>query len=156
MLVEPVGRAEEQVALQAQALDLAAMRRQQRQIVARAIQRAAIFRAVEAELDGIDPRRAEREGRAADHDADQDAGDEAPLHDDDDDREQRQIFDRRQPAPRIDDPLVQLVGAEIDQQAAEHEFRHVAEQHRRDREHQDRNRRDGQAGKPVGSAAVEG
>ena len=71
-----------------------------------------------------------RKGRAADHDADQDAGDETPLHDDDDDRQQRQIFDHRKPPPRLDDPFVQLVGAEIDQQAAEHEFRHVAEQRR--------------------------
>ena len=130
VLVEPVGRAEEQIALQVQALDLAAMRRQHRLIVARAIQRAAIFRAVETVFDGIDPRRAQRKGRAADHDADQDAGDEAPLHDDDDDRQQRQIFGERKPPPRFDDPFVELVRAEIDQQAAEHEFRHVAEQHR--------------------------
>ena len=136
VLVEPVGRAEEQIALQVQALDLAAMRRQHRLIVARAVQRAAIFRAVEAVFDGIDPRRAQRKGRAADHDADQDAGNEAPLHDDDDDRQQRQIFDRRKPPPRLDDPSVQLVRAEIDQQAAENEFRHVAEQHRRHRQHQ--------------------
>ena len=133
VLVEPVGRAEEQIALQVQALDLAAMRGQHRLIVARAVQRTAIFRAVETELDGIDARGAERKGRAADHDADQDAGDEAPLQDDDDDREQRQIFGQRQPPPRLDDPFVQLVGAEIDQEAAEHEFRHVAEQHRRER-----------------------
>ena len=130
VLVKPVGRAEEQVALQVEALDLAAMRREHRLVVARAIERTAIFRAVETVLDGIDPRGAQREGRAADHDADQDAGDEAPLHDDDDDRQQRQIFDQRKPPPRLHDPFVELVRAEIDQEAAEHEFRHVAEQHR--------------------------
>src|ERR1700686_877413 len=94
VLVEPVGRAEEQIALQVEALDLAAMRRQHRLVVARAVQRTAIFRAVETVFDGIDARGAQRKGRAADHDADQDAGDETPLHDDDDDRQQRQVFDR--------------------------------------------------------------
>src|SRR6202034_4101840 len=109
------GGTEEQVTLQVEALDLAAMRGQYREVVARAIQRAAIFRAVEAVFDGIYSRRAQREGRAADHDADQDAGDEAPLHDDDDHGEQRQIFDRRKPPPRLDDPFVELVGSEVDQ-----------------------------------------
>ena len=42
-----------------------------------------------------------RKCRAADHDADQDAGDKAPLHDDDDDRQQRQIFGDRKPPPRL-------------------------------------------------------
>ena len=155
VLVEPVGRAEEQVTLQVQALDFAAMRRQHRQIAARAIQRAAIFRAIEAVLDGIDSRCAQREGRAADHDTDQDAGDEAPLHDDDDDRQQRQIFDRRKPPPRLDDPSIELVRSEVDQQAAENEFRHIAEQHRRHRQHQRRDRRNGEAGQATGSAAIE-
>ena len=76
MLVKPVGRAEEQIALQVQALDLAAMRRKHRLIVARAIERTAIFRAIETVFDGVDARRAKGKGRAADHDADQDARNE--------------------------------------------------------------------------------
>ncbi len=88
VLVKPVGRTEEQIALQVQAPDLAAMCGKHRLVVARAVQRTAIFGPVEAEFDRINARGAEREGRAADHDADQDAGDEAPLHDDDDDRQQ--------------------------------------------------------------------
>ena len=35
----------------------------------------------------------------------------------------------RKPPPRLDDPFVQQIGAEIDQEPAEHEFRHEAEQH---------------------------
>jgi hypothetical protein len=92
VLVKPVGRAEEQIALQVQALDFPAMRCQHRLIVARAVQRTAVFRTVKAVFDGVDARGAQREGGAADHDADQDAGDKPPLHDDDDDRQQRQIF----------------------------------------------------------------
>src|SRR6202140_5035430 len=107
VLVEPVGRAEEQIALQVEALDLAPMRRQHRLVVARAVQQTAIFRAVETVFDGIYARGAQRECRAADHDADQDAGDEAPLHDDDDNRQQRQIFNQREPPPRLDDPFLQ-------------------------------------------------
>src|SRR3984885_7801275 len=128
VLVEPVGRAEKQIALQVEALDLAAMRRQYRLIFARAIERAAIFRAVKAVFDRIDARGAQGKRGAADDDADQDAGDEAPLHDDDDNGEQRQVFDELEPPPRLNDPFVKLVGRQIDQKTAEHEFRHIAEQ----------------------------
>jgi hypothetical protein len=89
VLVETVGRAEEQIALQVEALDLAAMRRQHRLVVTRAVQRAAVFGTVEAELDGIDARRAQRKDRAIDHQPDQDAGDKTPLQDDGDDHQQR-------------------------------------------------------------------
>ena len=89
VLVETVVRAEEQIALQVEALDLAAVRRQHRLVVTRAVQRAAVFGTVEAELDGIDARRAQRKGRATDHHPDQDAGDKTPLQDDGDDHQQR-------------------------------------------------------------------
>ena len=79
VLVEPVGRTEEQIALQVQALDLSAMGKQDFLIVPRAVERAAVLRAAETEFDRLDPRRAERKRRAADDDADQDAGDKAPL-----------------------------------------------------------------------------
>ncbi len=130
------------------------MRGQHREVFARAVQGAAIFRAVEAELDGVDPRGAERKGGAADHHADQDAGDETPLQDDDDDREQRQIFGERQPPARLHDPAVQRVGAEIEQQAAQHEFRHVAEQDRRKQQHRGGDRGRGQARKAAAAAGV--
>ena len=65
VLVKPVGRTEEQVALQVEALDLAAVRGKHRLIVARAVERTAIFRAVKTVLDGIDARGAQREGGAA-------------------------------------------------------------------------------------------
>ena len=155
MLVKPVGRAEEQIALQVQALDLAAMRRQHRLVVTRAIERTAIFRAVETVFDGVDARRAHGKSRAADHDADQDARDEAPLHDDDDDRQQRQILGVGKPPPRLHRPSVELIGSEIDQEAAEHEFRHIAKQHGRKGQHQCGDRGDGEAGQPAGTAALE-
>src|SRR6202000_2401768 len=63
MLVELVGGAEEQVARQVQALYLAAMRFQYGWVVARTVQRAAIFRAVKAVFDGIDARCAKRTRR---------------------------------------------------------------------------------------------
>ena len=50
---------------------------------------------------------------------------------------------------------VQLIRAQIDQEAAEHEFRHVAEQHRGRRQHQDGDGGNDQAGKAAGAAAVE-
>lgn len=136
MLVEPVGGAEEQVALKIETLNLAAMGQQHLLVVARAIQRRAKLGAVKAVLDRLDPRRAERKRRAADDHADQDARNEAPADDDDDDGDQREIFELRQPFARFDDPFVQLVGAQIEQQAAEYEFRHEAEKLRRDCEHQ--------------------
>ena len=75
--------------------------------------------------------------------------------DDRDDRQQRQVFGDREAPARLDDPFVQLIGAEIDQEPAEHEFRHVAEQIRRDRQHQRADRRDGEAGQPSAAAGVE-
>jgi hypothetical protein len=87
VLIEPVGRTEEQIALQVQPLDLAAMRGKHGLIVARAVQRTAIFRTVKTVFDGVDARGTQRKRRAADHDADQDAGDKAPLQDDDDDHQ---------------------------------------------------------------------
>ena len=51
VLIEPVGGTEEQIALQVEALDLAAMRGKHRLVVARAVERTAILRAVEAEFD---------------------------------------------------------------------------------------------------------
>ena len=53
-----------------------------------------------------------------------------------------------------DDPFVQQVGAEIDQEAAEHEFRHVAEHGRSRRQHQQRDRGGGEPGQPAGAAAL--
>ena len=73
----------------------------------------------------------------------------------DDDGDQRQIFELRKPLARFDDPFVQLVGAEIEQQAAEHEFGNEAEQLGRDGEHQQRQRRGGEAGQPPAAAAGE-
>ena len=94
LLIEPVGRAEEQIALQAHALDLVAVRREDFQLLRCAIERGAVLGAVEAELDGIHPARADGEGGAADDHADQHAGDEAPLDDQQRDGEQRDIFER--------------------------------------------------------------
>src|SRR6266536_6403000 len=115
VLVKPVGRAEEQIALQVEALDLAAVVGEDREVVARAVQRAAIYRAVETVFDRLDPGGAERKGRAADDDADKYASDKTPLDDDDDDRQQRHILGLRQPPPRLDDPFVELIRAQIDQ-----------------------------------------
>jgi hypothetical protein len=65
-LVQPVGRAEEQIALQVEALDLGAMRGKQCLILARTVERGAEFSSVEPEFDRLDVRGAQREGRAAD------------------------------------------------------------------------------------------
>ena len=55
VLVEPVGGAEEQIALEIEALDLAAMCQQHVLVVARAVERRAIFGAIETVLDRIRP-----------------------------------------------------------------------------------------------------
>ena len=52
-------------------------------------------------------------------------------------------------------PFVQLIHSQIDQQAAEDEFRHVAKQRRRDGQHQRGDRGNRQAGQPPGAAAAE-
>ena len=83
LLVEPVGRAEEDIALQAHALDLVAVGGEDGELFRSSIERGAIFGPVEAELDGVHPARADGEGGAADDDADQDAGDEADLENED-------------------------------------------------------------------------
>src|SRR5579863_8922409 len=93
MLVVPIGGTEKQVALQAQALQFAAVSREQRKLSRTAIQRAAIFRAVEGELDDVDATGAQGERGAAEDHSDRDAGQEAPPHNDQSDREQRQVFE---------------------------------------------------------------
>ncbi len=130
VLIQPVGRAEEQIALQRHALDLTAVFGQERQLLRAAIERRAVFRAVEGELDRIYAARAQRKGGAADHHADQDAGDESPIDDQQGDGEQRQIFDRQQLPRRLDQPLIDEAGAEKEQEPAEDVFRHIAEESR--------------------------
>ena len=129
------------------------MRRQHRLVVARAVQRTAIFRAVETELDRIDPRCAQRKCRAADDDADQDAGDEIPVHDDEDDRQQRQVFIGESRAGAYD-PSVQKVGAEIDIRPPRTNSAY-SQQQRSKGQHQQGDCGGRQAGKPAGSSAVE-
>src|SRR5579862_250697 len=80
VLIEPVGGTEEKIALQVNALKLVAVRRKQCKIARTAIERRAVFQSAEAELDGVHPACAQRERGAADHYADKNAGDKAPLH----------------------------------------------------------------------------
>ena len=61
----------------------------------------------------------------------------------------------RQPPARLHDPAMQRVGAEIEQQAAQHEFRHVAEQDRCEQQHGGGDRGRGQAGEAAGAAGTE-
>ena len=53
VLIEPIGRTEEQIALQRHALNLPAVSGQQRQLVRPAIERGAVFRSVEIEFDRV-------------------------------------------------------------------------------------------------------
>ena len=77
--VETVGRPEEEIALQAHALDLAAMLCEDLQGLGAAVERGAIFGAVKAELYGVDPACAESESGTSDDDADQHASKETEL-----------------------------------------------------------------------------
>src|SRR6476469_5778351 len=79
LLVEAIGRAEEKIALQTHALDLAAVVGKNPQFLRSAIERRTVFGPIEAEFDGVHPARADGEGGAADDDADQYAGDKADL-----------------------------------------------------------------------------
>jgi hypothetical protein len=92
LLIEPVGRAEEQIALQAHTLDLVAVAREDGELVRSAIQRRAILGAVEAELDGIHAARAYRKRRTADDQADQHACDKSPFDDDQRDGDEGAVF----------------------------------------------------------------
>ena len=115
VLVEPVGGAEEQIALQRHALDFAAVRGEERQFVGTAVERRAQFRTVEAELDRVHPAGAQGEGGATDDHADQNAGDESPIDDQRGDGEERQIIDQQQLPRRSDQPLLDQAGAEEQQ-----------------------------------------
>src|SRR5581483_8437877 len=138
VLIKAVGRAEEQIALQVEAEDAAAMRGEHRLGLPRTVERASIFGAVKTVLDGIDARSAERKGGAADDHAKQNPGNNPPLHDHDNDHEQRHILDDREAPPRLNDPFVKRVGAEIEQQSPEYEFGYVPEQSRCKQQHQER------------------
>ena len=152
MLIEPIGRAEEQIALQRHALNLPAVIGQERQFVRATIERRAVFRAVEIEFDGVDAARAQRKGGATDHDPDQHAGDKARIDDQDRDGDQRQIFDQQQAPRRQDQPLIDEVGAEIEQEPAENIFRHIAEKRRTGEQHGRRDRSHGHAADTAGGA----
>lgn len=152
MLVEPVGRAEEDIALQAHTLDLTAIGGENCELLGPSVQRRAIFRAIEAELDRVHPAGADRKGGAADDDADQNAGDEADLKNEDRDREQRGIFEQRNSPRRVDQPLVNEMGAEIEQQTAKHEFGYVSEKAGISYQHQHRHGRHSEAGEAAAGA----
>src|SRR6476469_5586876 len=89
LLVEAIGRAEEKIALQTHALDLAAVVGKNPQFLRSAIERRTVFGAVEAEFNGVHPARADGEGGAADDHADQYAGDKADLDDEQGNGKQR-------------------------------------------------------------------
>ena len=74
------------------------------------------------------------------------------LHDQNGDGEQRGIFERRDAPCRIDQPLIHQARAEIEQKAAEHEFRHVGEEARIEQQHQARDHGDDQAANPAAPA----
>src|SRR5579883_437268 len=155
VLIKAVGRAEEQIALEVEAEDAAAVGGEHRLGLSRTVERASILGAVKTVLDGIDARGAERKGGAADDDAKQNPGNHPPLHDHGNDHEQRHIFDDREAPPRLNDPFVKRVGAEIEQQSPEYEFGYVAEQGRRKQQHQERDCRGRDAREWPGAAAVE-
>ena len=109
LLIEPVGRAEEQIALQAHALDLAAVVGKDGKFLRSAVERGAVFGAVEAEFDGVHPARADGEGGAADDHADQYAGDKADLDDEQGNGKQRGIFEQRNAPRRVDEPAIDQI-----------------------------------------------
>jgi hypothetical protein len=125
---------------------------EQRQLARIAVERGADLRAVEAELDHVDAARAQRKRRAADDDADQHARDEAQLHDDQRDGDERQVFESRQPPGRLDQPAKHQVEAEIEQHAAQHELRHVPHKAGIGEQDDRRNRRNGETGQPPARA----
>ena len=117
LLIEAVGGTEQQIALQAHALDLPPVLGENGKLIGATIERRAIFGAVEAELDRVHPARADGEGGAADDHADQHAGDEADLQNQEGDGKKRDILDRRDPPRRVDQPLVDELAAEISRSA---------------------------------------
>src|SRR5262245_15821156 len=119
LLIELAGRAKEQVALQGNALQLTAMRCQKREFGRASIEKATIFRAVEAELDGVHTARAESERGATKNDAEQQAGNEAPIDDDQCNGNQRQIVERLQTTRRSNQPSINQGAAGEEQEAAE-------------------------------------
>jgi len=114
------------------------MHRKDRKLARLAVERGAVFRAIETELDRIYPARAHGERRAADDHADEYAGDEADLEDEQGDGEEGNVFDQRQPPRRLNKPFIDEGAAEIEEEAAEHEFRHIGQKSRVDQKHERR------------------
>src|SRR5262249_54285777 len=71
LFIEPVGGAEEQVALQAHSLDLAAMCGENGELLRSAMERRAVLRPIESEFDCVHAARAHCEGGATDDDPDE-------------------------------------------------------------------------------------
>src|ERR1700677_5058953 len=111
VLIEPIGRSEEQIALQRHTLNLKAVIGQKRLLLRSTIKRRAVFRAVEAELDRVHAAYAERKGRASDHNARQDAGNKTPIDDEERDGDQRQVVDTLQLPRRLDQQWINKAGA---------------------------------------------
>src|SRR5262252_10367401 len=125
---------------------------EERQLVRPAVKRAVILGTIEAELDCVHSADAQRERRKADHDADQYAGDEAPLDDYQRDTSERYVFDEREIAPRIEQPSIKQVEATVEQQTAQDELRYVSEKAGAGREYETRDGRDGKSRKPASTA----
>src|SRR5260221_12721098 len=101
---------------------------------------------MEAELDCVDSAYAQCERRKADHYADQYTSDEAPLDDYQRDPSERYVFDEREIPPRIDKPSIEQGQANVEQQTAQAELRHVSEKTGAARGNEARNGRDRSAG----------
>jgi hypothetical protein len=152
LLVEAIGRAEEEVALQAHALDLAAVVGKNSQFLRSTVERGAVFGALEAEFDGVHPAGADGEGGAADDHADQHAGDKADLDDEQGNGKQRGVFEERNAACRVNEPLLDEVEPQIEQQSAKHELGYISEEARIGGEHEPRDDCHDKAGEPSTAA----
>jgi hypothetical protein len=83
---------------------------------------------------------------AADDHPDQHAGDEARLQNEQGYGKERCVFEQGNPSRRVNQPLIDELGAEIEQERPQHEFGHVGEEAGIDGEHEHRDGCHGQAG----------
>src|SRR5215471_19302516 len=87
-----------------------------------------VFRTIEVEFDDVNPARAQRKGGASNHHSNQHACNEPPIHNEQGNTNQGQIFDKQQTLRRLDQPLMDQPRAQKKQNSAENIFRYITKE----------------------------
>ena len=130
-LEDPMGRAEEQVALEPDHLDRLAVLGQQPALLGRPQHVARVAGAAAGRPHRIDPRVVEREHRQPGDDPDHDALDETQPDQGQQHQQQDAAIGQRQLGPAIEGQIRRDAKRQIDQHEAEQQLRHIGEERAR-------------------------